>query len=73
VDIPTTLNLLLGRPWLLEHQTTPSTLQQKVKIFIKGQVVIIEGDNLFATINKKRPVLKIECKHDKWNSIALKL
>lgn len=39
-------------------------LQQKLKLLIKGEVVIIKGNNLCATITKKGPTLEV--KHS-WN------
>lgn len=50
LDILVIFNLLLGCPWLYEHQAMPSTLHQQLKMLIKEQVVTIEGDNLFCTI-----------------------
>jgi len=43
LSIPSTFNLILGRPWLHDHQAHRSTLHLKMKILINGQVVTIEG------------------------------
>lgn len=39
VDIPTTFNMLLGRPWIHTTGAIPFSLHQKVK-FIRGDKII---------------------------------
>ena len=57
LDIPATFNMLLECPWIHEYWAFPSLLHQKVKVLIKGEVVIIEGDNLCATVTTRGSVL----------------
>ena len=42
----------------------PTYPHKKVNMLTKGQVVTIKGDNLFATITNKGPVLEIENDYD---------
>ena len=37
--IPTSFNLLLGRPWIHRAGVIPSSLHQKVKFIHEGQVI----------------------------------
>ena len=55
--IPTSFNLLLGRPWIHRAGVIPSSLHQKVKFIHDGQVVMVQsmGDLFIAT----EPVLEI--------------
>ena len=39
--IPTSFNLLLGRPWIHRAETIPYSLHQKVKFIHDGQVVTV--------------------------------
>ena len=64
LDIPITFNLTLGRSWLHDHKVVPSCLYQKVKMIMKGEVVIAEGDRLYDMITNKGPVPEIEHHHD---------
>ena len=47
--IPTSFNLLLGRPWIHRAKVIPSSLHQKVKFIHDGQVVTVQsmGDMSF--------------------------
>ena len=60
LDIPAAFNLLLESLLLHEHQAVPSILHQKIKMLIKGEVVMIEADSLCAT--SQEPILEAE--HD---------
>ena len=55
--IPTSFNLLLGRPWIHRAGAIPSSLHQKVKFIHDGQVVVVQfvGDMFISA----EPVLEI--------------
>nr|CAN83915.1 hypothetical protein VITISV_022301 [Vitis vinifera] len=55
--IPTSFNLLLGRPWIHRAGAIPSSLHQKVKFIHDGQIVVVQsvGDMFIAA----KPVLEI--------------
>ncbi|WKA12991.1 hypothetical protein VitviT2T_030331 [Vitis vinifera] len=55
--IPTSFNLLLGRPWIHRAGAIPSSLHQKVKFIHDGQVVVVQsvGDMFIAA----EPMLEI--------------
>ncbi|RVX00439.1 hypothetical protein CK203_024665 [Vitis vinifera] len=55
--IPTSFNLLLGRPWIHRAGAIPSSLHQKVKFIHDGQVVVVQsiGDMFIAA----EPILEI--------------
>ena len=52
MDISFSYNCLLGRPWIHIARAVPSTLHQKIKFVIKGQLVCIavEEDMIAATL-----------------------
>ena len=62
MHILATLNLLLGWPWLHEHQEVPYILHKKIKMLIEGWVVTINEDNFCDLITNKGTVLEME--HD---------
>ena len=39
--IPTSFNLLLGRPWIHKARAIPFSLHEKVKFIHNGQIVIV--------------------------------
>ena len=41
--IPTSFNLLLGRPWIHRAGAIPSSLHQKVKFIHDGQVITVQS------------------------------
>ncbi|WJZ92665.1 hypothetical protein VitviT2T_011649 [Vitis vinifera] len=41
--IPTSFNLLLGRPWIHRAGAIPSSLHQKVKFIHNGQVIVVQS------------------------------
>ena len=51
MDISSSYNCLLGRPWIHVAGVVPSTLHQKIKFMIEGQLVCIavEEDMIAAT------------------------
>ena len=60
--IPTSFNLLLGRPWIHRARAIPSSLHQKVKFIHDGQVVTAQsvGDMFISS----EPVLQISHNND---------
>ncbi|RVX00888.1 Transposon Ty3-I Gag-Pol polyprotein [Vitis vinifera] len=60
--IPTSFNLLLGRPWIHRAGAIPSSLHQKVKFIHEGQVVVVQsaGDMFISA----EPVLQISHSDD---------
>ena len=60
--IPTSFNLLLGRPWIHRVGAIPSSLHQKVKFIHEGQVVTIQSaEDVFIPAE---PVLQISHSDD---------
>ena len=60
--IPTSFNLLLGRPWIHRAGTIHYSLHQKVKFIHDGQVVIVQSvGNMFIS---SEPVLEISHNDD---------
>ena len=60
--IPTSFNLLLGRPWIHVAGAIPSSLHQKVKFIHDGQVIIVQSTrDIFAA---SEPVLQISHSED---------
>ncbi|RVW36411.1 Transposon Ty3-I Gag-Pol polyprotein [Vitis vinifera] len=55
--IPTSFNLLLGRPWIHRAGAIPSSLHQKVKFIHDGQVIVVQSvEDMFIAAE---PVLEI--------------
>ncbi|KAL6336582.1 hypothetical protein AAG906_025137 [Vitis piasezkii] len=55
--IPTSFNLLLGRPWIHKAGAIPSSLRQKVKFIHDGQVIVVQSvGDMFISVE---PVLEI--------------
>ena len=60
--IPTSFNLLLGRPWIHRAGVIPSSLHQKVKFIHDGQVITVRSTrDMFAS---SEPVLQISHNED---------
>ncbi|RVX18515.1 Ribonuclease HI [Vitis vinifera] len=60
--IPTSFNLLLGRPWIHRAGAIPSSLHQKVKFIHEGQVVVVQSArDMFISAE---PVLQISHSDD---------
>ena len=60
--IPTSFNLLLGRPWIHVVGAIPSSLHQKVKFIHDGQVITVRSTrDIFAA---SEPVLQISHSED---------
>ena len=43
LDINTSFNVLLGRPWIHQVSAVPSTLHQKIKLILDGSLLVISG------------------------------
>ncbi|RVW58619.1 hypothetical protein CK203_111739 [Vitis vinifera] len=57
LSIPTSFNLLLGRPWIHRAKAIPSSLHQKVKFIHDGRVVVVQSvGDMFIVVE---PVLEI--------------
>ena len=60
--IPSSFNLLLGRPWIHRAEAIPSSLHQKMKFIHEGQVVIVQSaGDVFISVE---PVLQISHSDD---------
>ncbi|RVW88953.1 Retrovirus-related Pol polyprotein from transposon 17.6 [Vitis vinifera] len=59
--IPTSFNLLLGRPWIHVAGAIPSSLHQKVKLFMMGRYHSTSTRDIFAS---SEPVLQISHSED---------
>ncbi|RVW11730.1 hypothetical protein CK203_110105 [Vitis vinifera] len=72
--IPTSFNLLLGRPWIHVAGAIPSSLHQKVKFIHDGQVITVRSTrDIFAA---SEPVLQISHSEDDlfdWHSSTVVL
>ena len=55
--IPTSFNLLLGRPWIHRAGAIPSSLHQKVKFIYEGRVISIQSSG--DIYSSSEPVLEI--------------
>ena len=60
VDIPSSFNLLLGRPWLHKVGGVASSLHQMVKFRNEGKIVVIHGESIMAKAKVKSKVLAIQ-------------
>ena len=61
MDIKTSFNLLLGRPWLHELGAVPSTLHQKIKLPLGDTVVTIDASPMKMQVSDQ-PIINID--HD---------
>ena len=57
LSIQSSFNLLLGRPWIHEAGSIPSSLHQKVKFIHEGRIITIQSDT--DVITSFEPVLQI--------------
>src|ERR1041384_7123485 len=53
IDVATSFNLLLGRPWLHANKAVPSSLHPKLKFPYEGTVITVRGD----TYGKLKPTI----------------
>ncbi|KAK9671907.1 hypothetical protein RND81_12G063100 [Saponaria officinalis] len=54
IDVAPSYNMLLGRPWMHSVQAITSTLHQKVKLPLNGEIITIEATNLRAVLDKQQ-------------------
>ena len=65
LNIASCFNMLLGRPWIHDTETVPSSLYQKVQFPHEGAIITIYGDTLtipkpiFAIDSEKEPLTLI--------------
>ena len=61
MDISPSYNCLLGRPWIHIARVVPSTLHQKIKFVIEGQLVSIAVKNdMIAATSLGTPYVEID-------------
>ncbi|PKI67456.1 hypothetical protein CRG98_012040 [Punica granatum] len=48
LEIPNAFSLLLGRPWIHAAGAVPSSLHQKLKFFVEGKLITINGEEDYA-------------------------
>ena len=60
--IQSSFNLLLGRPWIHEASSIPSSLHQKVKIIHEGPIITIQSDR--DVVTSSEPILQISHSED---------
>ena len=59
MDISSSYNCLLGRPWIHIAGAMPSTLHQKIKFVTEGQLVcIFAEDDMIAVASSGAPYVK---------------
>ena len=54
MDISSSYNCLLGRPWIHVARAVPSTLHQKIKFVTMGQLVCITAEEDMITVTSSR-------------------
>ena len=60
LDVNTSFNLFLGRPWIHQVSAVPSTLHQKIKLILDGSLLVISGDPLICqSTDAASPLLEI--------------
>ncbi|KAE8692135.1 hypothetical protein F3Y22_tig00110858pilonHSYRG00062 [Hibiscus syriacus] len=60
MDIISSYNCLLGRPWIHQAGAVPSTLHQKVKFVIDGALVIINAEeDIVASVTTDAPYIEV--------------
>ena len=61
MDISSSYNYLLGRPWIHIVGAVPSTLHQKIKFVIKGQLVSIAAEeDMIAATSSGAPYIEVD-------------
>ncbi|PKI67580.1 hypothetical protein CRG98_012003 [Punica granatum] len=48
MNIPNAFSLLLGRPWIHAAGAVPSSLHQKLKFFVEGKLITVNGEEDYA-------------------------
>ncbi|PKI51093.1 hypothetical protein CRG98_028522 [Punica granatum] len=52
LEIPNAFSLLLGRPWIHAARAVPSSLHHKLKFFVKGKLITVNGEEDYAIYNE---------------------
>ena len=61
LDVSTSFNLLLERPWIHQVSAIPSTLHQKIKLILNGSLLVIHSDPLIRQpTDAASPLLEIQ-------------
>ena len=61
MDISSSHNCLLGRPWIHIARVVPSTLHQKIKFVIEGQLIsIVAEEDMIATTSSGAPYVEAD-------------
>ncbi|PKI78481.1 hypothetical protein CRG98_001121 [Punica granatum] len=63
LEIPNAFSLLLGRPWIHAAGAVPSSLHQKLKFFVEGKLITVNGEEDYA-VYKETAVLYISIGED---------
>ena len=72
MDISSSYNCLLGRPWIHIAGVVPSTLHQKIKFVIKGQLVSIAAEeDMIAITSTGAPYVETDEKAMECSFISL--
>ena len=59
MDINPAYSCLLGRPWIHYVRVVPSTLHQKLKFMVRGQLVIVSGkENILVSCPSSMPFVE---------------
>ena len=61
MDISSSYNCLLGRPWIHIAGVVPSTLHQKIKFMIEGQLISIAAEeDMIVAISLRAPYVEAD-------------
>ena len=61
MDINSSYNCLLGRPWIHMVSVVPSTLYQKVKFMVKESLItVVAEEDMIATTTVTTPYLEVK-------------
>ncbi|PKI69603.1 hypothetical protein CRG98_010016 [Punica granatum] len=63
LEIPNAFSLLLGRPWIHAVSAVPSSLHQKLKFFVEGKLITVNGEEDY-TVYKETAVPYISTGED---------
>ncbi|PKI75824.1 hypothetical protein CRG98_003739 [Punica granatum] len=63
LEIPNAFSLLLGRPWIHAAGAVPSSPHQKLKFFVEGKLITVNGEEDYA-IYKETAILYISIGED---------
>jgi len=69
MDISPAYSCLLGRPWIHSVGVVPSTLHQKLKFVVEGQLVIVSGEEvILVSFSSSCHMLRLQRSHWKHHS-----